>query len=215
MIKYRFMAWVILGLLVGVNGFSQTKSSGSQNRCNAQAAAYQAAQDKCLDYNAQVASLKAKIEAFRQEQELLLNQCNVQKQRAACDQLAALPSGHISALEQQYYALASVGCTQSGISAHEIADSCAADGTTPTSNQNKTAPVSPGKTPPNNSNNVSQSASAGDHQKSSSPPQRMQQMPPMSSGASRGDSFGRQAGFGGSPGGQFNTPPSAGAGRVK
>lgn len=218
MIKYRFVAWIILGLLVGLNGFSQSRNSGSQNRCNAQSAAYQAAQDKCSDHNAQVAALKAQIEAYKHDQELLLSQCNQQKQQAACDQLAGLQDGHLAALEQQYYALASVGCVQSGLGPKEIAATCAADGNTPTSNQNKTVPTSSGKTPANNTSNASAprqnpSADRSFH----TPPSRMQQQP-ATSGGSSGNSFSRQSGFGGSGGGQVSPPPSAsatGAGRVK
>jgi hypothetical protein len=218
MIKYRFVAWIILGFLVGLNGFSQSRSSGSQNRCNAQTAAYEAARDKCLDYNAQVAALKAQIEAFKHDQELLLSQCNQQKQQAACDRLAELQDGHLAALEQQYYALASVGCVQSGITPKELAATCAAGGSIPTSNQNKTAPTSSGKTPPNNTSNAppprqNPSADRSFH----TPPSRMQQQP-ATSGASGGNSFSRQSGFGGSGGGQVSPPPSAsatGTGRVK
>lgn len=224
MIKYRFVAWVILGLLVGLHAFPQSKTSSAQNLCNSRSAAYQAAQDKCSDFNSQLAALKSQIEAFRHERDFLSYQCNVQKQRSACEQLAGLSDGHLAALEQQYNGLASIGCTQSGISPKEIAETCASEGITPTSTPNKTAPASDGKTPPKNINNLPQETSPDRRQNPSgdksfhTPPSRMQQVPSTSEGASGGNGFGRQSGFGGPSGAQLSPPPSAsatGAGKVK
>lgn len=221
MVKHRFVAWVALGLLFGPNAFSQSKISSAQNLCNARAAAYQAAQDKCSDFNSQLVALKSQIEAHRQARALLESQCYEQKIRAACEHLGGLSDGHLAALEQQYYGMASVGCMQSGITPKEAAETCASEGITPASAPNKTAPISNGKTPAQNTNKLAQATppdSRTADRSSSNPSSRMQQVPPTSTGASGGIGFGRQSNFGGPSGGQVSPPPSTsatGAGRVK
>lgn len=241
MCKHRLLTWLVLGLLLNLQGFSQSKASATSKataQCNARIAAYEAAQGNCTDFYQQLDYMQRQIDSYKRQRDDLLQQCNNAKNAkdlAACQEAAELSGEHASILEQQYLTLAQRGCQQTGLSPQQIAQSCADEGVTdpsaPASNQNKpAAPVRSTKTPVKSATVPSQQPStAPQHgvqpdRSVSNTHSRPQPSPSTTGAAPAGNGFNRQSDFGGGMRGQVNTPSpaptssgtgSTGAGKVK
>ena len=241
MYKHRLLTWAILGLLLNLQGFSQSKPSAGAKagQCNARIAAYEIAQGNCRDFQGQLNDLQRQIEVYKRQRDDLLQQCKDAKNAkdfAACQDAASLSDAHASILAQQYLTLAQRGCQQTAITPKAIAQTCADEGFTdpnaPASNQNKpAAPVLSPKTPVKSPTDLSQQPPTvrpqGLSPDRSVPNTHSRPQPSPSTaetGAPAGSGFNRQSDFGGGMRGQVNTPSpaatsagtgSTGTGRVK
>ena len=154
--KHRLLTWAILGLLLNLQGFSQSKTpaAAKAGQCNARIAAYETAQGNCMDFQQQLNDLQRQIDVYKRQRDDLLQQCKDAKNAkdlAACQEAASLSDTHASILAQQYLTLAQRGCHQTAITPKALAQTCAdegsADTSAPTANQNKPAPVVSTRTP--------------------------------------------------------------------
>jgi hypothetical protein len=244
MCKHRFITWLVLGLLLNLQGFSQSKPSATSkttDQCNARIAAYETAQGNCADFYQQLDYMQREIDDYKRQRDALLQQCKDAKNAkdlAACQEAASLSDTHASILAQQYLTLAQRGCQQTGLTPKQIAQTCASEGAAETNTsapgQNKTAPPVSTKAPvksatvPSQQPAIVRQQDVSPDRSASNTHSRPQPSPStQETGAPAGNGFNRQSDFGGGMRGQVNTPSPAavsagttgtgatGAGRVK
>lgn len=240
MCKHRLITWAVLGLLLNLQGFSQSKPSASAKagQCNTRAAAYETAQGNCMDFQQQLNDLQRQIDLYKRQRDDLLQQCKDAKNAkdfSACQEAASLSDAHAGILAQQYLILAQRGCQQTGLTPKEIAQTCADEGFTdpnaPASNQKNPAPAVSTKTPVKSAtvpsqqpSTVGQQGVSPDRSVSNTHSRPQPSSSTSGAGAPAGNGFNRQADFGGGMRGSANTPSpaaisagtgSTGAGKVK